>query len=120
MREGASRTPENCVAVWKWIVAVVVVLILAALAGLSIAFRPDLAIRVATGAVAHIICSKTFVSGLDPQTVFSETLERPGFRRLRHVLQFKVDPTAKYVDASTLGRFNSRAIVVYAFTSTRA
>ena len=96
-------------AVWKWIVVAVVALVLAALAGLGITFRPDRAIRVATGAVAHIICSKTFVSGLDPQTVFSETLERPGIRRLRYVLQFKVDPAAKYVDASTLGRFNSRA-----------
>jgi CubicO group peptidase (beta-lactamase class C family) len=97
------------VAVWKWIVVAVVTLGLAALAGLGITFRADRAIRVATGAVAHIICSKTFVSGLDPQTVFAETLERPGIRRLRHVLQFKVDPAAKYVDASALGRFNSRA-----------
>src|SRR5689334_5633370 len=59
--------------------------------------------------MAHIVCSKTFVSGLDPQTVFAETLERPGFRRLHHVLRFKVDSTAKYVDATVLGRFTSRA-----------
>jgi CubicO group peptidase (beta-lactamase class C family) len=97
------------VAAWKCIVAAVVALMLTALAGLSIHFRPDLTIRVATGAVAHLICSKTFVSGLDPQTVFAETLERPGFRRLRHVLQFKVERAARYVDASMLGRFNSRA-----------
>ena len=95
--------------VWKWIAVVAVALVLAALAGLSVYFRPDRAIRVATGAVAHIVCSKTFVSGLDPQTVFAETLERPGFRRLRHVLRFKVDSTAKYVDATVLGRFTSRA-----------
>jgi CubicO group peptidase (beta-lactamase class C family) len=96
------------VTVWKWILAAVVV-VLAALVGLGAYFRPDRAIRLATGGVAHIVCSKTFVSGLDPQTVFAETLERPGFRRLRHVLRLKVDPTAKYVDASMLGRFNSRA-----------
>ena len=63
-------------AAWKWIVVVAVALVLAALAGLSVYFRPDRAIRVATGAVAHIVCSKSFVSGLDPQTVFAETLER--------------------------------------------
>ena len=94
--------------VWKWTLAAVVV-VLAALTGLGATFRPDRAIRVGTGGVAHIVCSKTFVSGLDPQTVFAETLERPGFRRLRDVLRLKVDPVAKYVDASVLGRFNSRA-----------
>src|SRR5215470_9161120 len=81
----------------------------AALAGLGIHFRPDRAIRVATGAVAHIVCSKSFVSGLDPQTVFAETLERPGFRRLRHVMNYQIDRKAGTVDASTLGLFRSRA-----------
>jgi CubicO group peptidase (beta-lactamase class C family) len=98
------------VAVWKWTVAAAVALVLAVLAGLSIHFRPDRAIRVATGAVAHIICSKTFVSGLDPQTVFTETLERPGFRRLRHVLSFQIDRKASAVDASMLGLFKARAL----------
>src|SRR5215813_2848182 len=96
-------------AAWKWIVVVAVALVLAALAGLGVYFRPDRAIRVATGAVAHIICSKTFVSGLDPQTVFEETLERPGFRRLRHVMNFQIDRKAGTVDASTLGLFRSHA-----------
>ena len=55
-----------------WRKLVVVVLVLAVLAAAGIIFRPDRAIRVATGVVAHNVCSKTFVSGLDPQTVFSE------------------------------------------------
>jgi CubicO group peptidase (beta-lactamase class C family) len=97
------------VAVWKWILVTAVVLMLAALAGLGIHFRPDRAIRVATGGVAHIVCSKSFVSGLDPQTVFAETLERPGFRRLRHVMKFQIDRKAGTVDASTLGFFRSHA-----------
>ena len=63
-----------------------------------------------TGGVAHIVCSKTFVSGLDPQTVFAETLERPGFRRLRHVLRIQDRSTPpSTVDASALGDFDSRA-----------
>lgn len=94
----------------KWILATAVSLVLAALAGLTIHFRPDRAIRVATGGVAHLICSKTFVSGLDPQTVFAETLERPGFRRLRHVMDFRIDRKAGTIDASTLGLFTGRAV----------
>ena len=63
----------------------------AGLAALGIHYRPDRAIRVATGFVAHTICSKTFVSGLDPQTVFSETTDRRGIRRLRWVLRYHLD-----------------------------
>src|SRR3954469_5575416 len=50
---------------------------------LAIVYRPDRAIRVATGLVAHNVCSKSFVSGLDPDTVFAETTERAGIRLLR-------------------------------------
>jgi hypothetical protein len=45
-------------------------------------YRPDRAIRVATGFVAHVVCAKSFVSVLDPQTVFAETTDRAGIRRL--------------------------------------
>lgn len=90
----------------KWIVAG---LVLAILAAASLIFRPDRAIRVATGYVAHNICVKTFVSGLDPQTVFAETKQRAGIRLLRHGLGFQLDRTEKTVDASTLGLFRSRA-----------
>jgi CubicO group peptidase (beta-lactamase class C family) len=90
----------------KWIVAG---LVLAMVAAAGLIFRPDRAIRVATGYVAHTICVKTFVSGLDPQTVFAETSERGGIRLLRHGLGFQLDRTTKTVDASTLGLFRSRA-----------
>ena len=92
----------------KWI-AVGIGIFLAALAAASVNFRPDRAIRVATGHVAHNVCSKTFVSGLDPQAVFEEVSDRAGIRRLRHVLSFDLDRTARTVDASTLGLFRSRA-----------
>ena len=40
---------------------------------------------VATGFVAHILCSGTFVSGLDPDRVFSDTTEAmPGVVQARH------------------------------------
>jgi CubicO group peptidase (beta-lactamase class C family) len=76
----------------------------------GIILRPDRAIRVATGAVAHNVCSKTFVSGLDPKAVFTETVARDGLRRLRHVLRFHVDRTARTVDASVAGLLTSHAV----------
>ncbi len=85
-------------------------LVVAALAVPAVIFRPDRAIRVATGVVAHNVCSKTFVSGLDPQTVFAETTDRQGLRRLKWTLRYDVDRTAKTVNASTLGLFRSRAV----------
>src|SRR5713226_3079999 len=83
--------------------------ILAVPIALCAIFRPDRAIRVATGFVAHIVCAKIFVSGLDPQTVFSETTDRAGIRRLRWVLGYRLDRAGKTVDASVAGLFGSRA-----------
>jgi CubicO group peptidase (beta-lactamase class C family) len=73
-------------------------------------FRPDRAVRVATGVVAHNVCSKTFVSQLDPQTTFSEVSERAGVRRLRPLLRFRLDRTTKTVDASVAGLLTSHAM----------
>lgn len=94
----------------RWLKWVAVGLVLAALAAAGLAFRPDRAIRVATGVVAHNVCSKTFVSGLDPPTVFAETIERDGLRRLRPVLRMQVDRAARTVDASAAGLLASRAV----------
>jgi CubicO group peptidase (beta-lactamase class C family) len=93
----------------KWIVIAVAIL-LAALAGAGIRFRPDRAIRVATAVVAHNVCSKVFVSGLDPQTTLAETVERDGLRRLRMVLRWQIDRTARTIDVSAAGLLGSRAV----------
>jgi CubicO group peptidase (beta-lactamase class C family) len=91
----------------KWVVV-------AAVLGVPVAagayFRVDRAIRVATGVVAHNVCTKTFVSGLDPQAVYSEIVQRDGIRRLRHVLKLHVDRNAKTVDASAAGLLASHAV----------
>ncbi len=71
---------------------------------LAIVYRPDRAIRVATGLVAHNVCSKSFVSGLDPDTAFAETTDRAGIRLLRWGLKYRLDRTAQ-----TVGRFAGRA-----------
>lgn len=93
---------------WRtWTAAALVV---AALAGASVYLRPDRAIRVATGLVAHNVCSKTLVSGLDPQTAFSETSERDGIRHLRPLLRFHLDRGTRTVDASVAGLLRSRAV----------
>jgi hypothetical protein len=75
----------------------------------SVIFRPDRALRVATGAVADAVCAKTFVSGLDPQTVFAESMDRPGIRRLRWLMRYRLDRARKTVDTSLLGLLGSRA-----------
>jgi CubicO group peptidase (beta-lactamase class C family) len=84
-------------------------LILALPIALCAVYRPDRAIGVATGFVAHNVCSKSFVSGLDPQTVFAETVDREGIRLLRPVLRYRLDRAAGTVDASLAGLFGSRA-----------
>ena len=93
----------------RWLKWIALALVLTVLAGTCVTFRPDRALRVATGVVAHNVCSKSFVSGLDPQTVFSETIKRDGLRRLRRLLGFQIDRTARTVDASVAGLFGSHA-----------
>jgi len=84
-------------------------LVLVIAVALAVYFRPDRAIRVATGAVADSVCARTFVSGLDPQAVFAETMDRPGIRRLRWLMRYQLDRAAKTVDASVIGLLGSRA-----------
>ena len=91
----------------KLTVGLLVLLGLLVAGGLT--YRPDRALRAATTAVADIICAKTFVSGLDPQTVFAETMERPGLRRLRAVMRYRLDRDTRIVEASMVGLHVSRS-----------
>jgi CubicO group peptidase (beta-lactamase class C family) len=77
------------------------------LAGLVI-FRPDRALHVASGMTAHTLCSATFVSELDPDKTFTETV-RPTASVAAPLLRYQVDRNAKSVDASVLGVFASKA-----------
>ena len=85
-------------------------LVLAIPVALGVYFLPDRAIHVATAVVADSLCTRTFVSGLDPQAVYVETMERPGIRRLRWVMNYQLDRTAGTVDASVLGLLGSRSL----------
>jgi CubicO group peptidase (beta-lactamase class C family) len=73
-------------------------------------YRPDRAIRTGTAAVAEAVCAKTFVSGLDPETVYAETLDRPGIRRLRRLMRYRVDRATNTVDVSVMGLMASHAV----------
>ena len=88
---------------------ILLTLIPVVIVALLVGFRPDRAARVATGAVAHDVCSKTFISGLDPQMVFAETMTRPGIRWLKSAFRYDVDRTGKSVQASLVGLLGSRA-----------
>jgi CubicO group peptidase (beta-lactamase class C family) len=95
---------------WKRWLIVAGVLIAAAPVALSAIYRPDLAIRAATGSVADALCAKTFVSGLEPQASFAEIMERPGIRRLRFAMRYALDRSARTVDVSVAGLFATHAI----------
>jgi hypothetical protein len=67
--------------------------------------------KVATGFVANILCSATFVSGLDPDRVFSETTAAmPGVGLISWALDYRVDRTGKDATVTLLGLGRSRAV----------
>ncbi|MFT4179042.1 MAG: serine hydrolase [Thermomonas sp.] len=84
---------------------------LAGVAAAWVVFRPDLALRVATGTVAHDLCSETFVSGQEPAVVYTESLRpRPGFGLVAWGIGYQVDRRIREVAASFLGVAHSRAV----------
>lgn len=75
------------------------------------AVRAHDAPRVATGFVAHTLCSETFVSGLDPARVLAETTAAmPGTGLLTWAMNFKVDRARKNVTVTLLGGAQSHAV----------
>jgi CubicO group peptidase (beta-lactamase class C family) len=67
--------------------------------------------KVATGFVANVLCSETFVSGLDPEKTFAETTAAmPGVDLIRWALDYKVDRTRKDVTVTLAGFGRSHAI----------
>ena len=95
-------------------IATVLVVIAFAFAAVVVAcmiYRPDRALRTATGTAAHDLCSETFVSQLDPELVFAESLApRPGFRWIAWAVNHHVDPIRREARASLLGTLPSRAV----------
>ncbi len=75
------------------------------------AVRAHDAPRVATGFVSHILCSAAFVSGVNPDEVYAETLEAmPGVGLIAWGFDYKVDREAKQVTTTLFGGGQSRAV----------
>ncbi|WP_321817365.1 MULTISPECIES: serine hydrolase [unclassified Paraburkholderia] len=86
------------------------VLLVLSLGGCALV-RPDYAARVATGTTAHDICSETFISGQQPDTIFAETIaSRPGLDLIAPLINYSVDRSQREVSASLAGAFTSRAV----------
>jgi CubicO group peptidase (beta-lactamase class C family) len=67
--------------------------------------------RVSTGFLANILCSETFVSGLDPARTFDETTAAmPGSGLLTWATDYRVDRQRRDVTVTLFGLFGSRAI----------
>jgi CubicO group peptidase (beta-lactamase class C family) len=67
--------------------------------------------RVATGFISHTLCSAAFVSKVDPDEVYAETLEAmPGVGLIAWALAYHVDRERKQVTATILGGGQSRAV----------
>jgi CubicO group peptidase (beta-lactamase class C family) len=67
--------------------------------------------KVATGFVADILCSSTFVSGLDPERVLSETVDAmPGVNWIAWALHADVNRTRRDVTVTLLGLGRSHAV----------
>ncbi|QOZ22218.1 serine hydrolase [Bradyrhizobium sp. CCBAU 51753] len=77
---------------------------------LSVARAHDVP-KVATGFVANIICSETFVSGLEPARIFSETTEAmPGVGLITWAMDYQVDRARKDVTVTLFGLGRSHAV----------
>jgi len=67
--------------------------------------------KVATSFIADVLCSATFVSGLDPQRVFAETTQAmPGVSLISWALDYRLDRARKDVTVTLLGLSRSHSV----------
>src|SRR5215216_2727852 len=67
--------------------------------------------KVATGFVASVVCTETFVSGLDPARVFAETTSAmPGTGLISWALDYRVDRVRRDVTVTLFGIGKSHAV----------
>jgi hypothetical protein len=75
-------------------------------------FRPDRALRVATGLTAETLCTDVFITGLDPQAVFAQAIKaRPGVKLVARHISYRVDRDGRSVRATWFGHFPSTAVL---------
>jgi CubicO group peptidase (beta-lactamase class C family) len=101
--------PEEAVTRRKLFVILATTTVLSALA-LSAVRARDVP-KVATGFIANILCSETFVSRQDAEKVFADTTDAmPGAGLITWALDHKVDRTRKDVTVTLLGFGRSHAV----------
>lgn len=67
--------------------------------------------KVATGFVANVLCTETFVSGLDPERVFAETTSAmSGVKLITWAMDYRVDRVRKDVTVTLFGLGKSYAV----------
>ncbi|MDO8400055.1 MAG: serine hydrolase [Bradyrhizobium sp.] len=67
--------------------------------------------KVATGFVANVLCSETFVTGADPARIFAETTAAmPGTGLIGWALDYKIDRARRDVTVTLLGLGRSHAV----------
>src|SRR3974390_2639074 len=103
------RTPEKAMTKRRLFLMFATTAVLAAL--VFTAARARDVPMVATGYVANILCSETFVSGLDPEKTFAETTDAmPGSHLITWAMDYKVDRVRKDVTVTLFGLGRSHAI----------
>src|ERR1700675_842541 len=101
--------PEEAMTRRKLIVILAATTALSALA-LSAARARDVP-KVATGFLANILCSETFVSGLQPDRIFSETTAAmPGVNLITWAMDYHVDRARKDVTVTLFGLGRAHAV----------
>jgi CubicO group peptidase (beta-lactamase class C family) len=66
---------------------------------------------VVTGFIANVLCSETFVSGLEPEKILSETTDAmPGTSLIAWAMNYKVDRTRRDVTVTLFGLSKSHAV----------
>jgi CubicO group peptidase (beta-lactamase class C family) len=67
--------------------------------------------KVATGFIANVLCSETFVSGLQPEKILSETTDAmPGANLIAWAMDYKVDRARRDVTVTLFGLSKSHAV----------
>jgi CubicO group peptidase (beta-lactamase class C family) len=76
----------------------------------AIFMRPDVLIQTATGATSHLVCSKTFLTGLASEVAYAQNMRpEPGMGLIAWALHSNVDHTSRRVTTTVLGMFQSSA-----------
>jgi CubicO group peptidase (beta-lactamase class C family) len=102
-------TPEKAMTRKKLIFMLTATTALGALA-LSAARAHDVP-KVATGFVASVLCSETFVSGLEPDRILADTMAAmPGAGLITWAMDYRVDRARKDVTVTLFGLGKGRAV----------